>query len=124
MRTLVPAAGRQRLQRRCRTGLLCAPPRHHPGRGDLRWWWWCQPGGPRRWGGWPARACQRVDPHRRGARGSPCPGIVQHGRQAPLPWQGRRWICPRSCSGADGQAAAGSSVLSTRAGADGGHYLW
>src|SRR5215831_19133076 len=37
MRTLVPAAGRQRLHRRCRTGLLCAPPRHHPGRGDLRW---------------------------------------------------------------------------------------
>jgi len=87
MRTLAPAAGRQRMQRRCRTGLLRAPPRHHPGRGDLRWWW-CQPGGPRRWRGEPARARQRVDPRRRGARGSPCPGTVQHGRQAPLPWQG------------------------------------
>ena len=37
--TLMPAAGRQRRhQRRCRTGPFCAPPRHHPGRGDLRWW--------------------------------------------------------------------------------------
>jgi len=53
-RTLIPAAGRQRRhQRRCRTGPLCAPPGHHPGRGDLRRS--CeQPGGPRRPPGWPA----------------------------------------------------------------------
>ena len=46
---------------------------------------------------------------RTGAR----PGIVQHGRQAPLPRQGRRWSCPGSCSRADGHAAPGSSALST-----------
>ncbi len=33
--TLIPAAGQQRRhQRRCRTGPFCAPPGHHPRRGD------------------------------------------------------------------------------------------